>query len=405
MFRPFDPERDREATRRIWREVGWHDGKDTASMDVYVDASRALVGEVDGQAECLVLSMPGTLRYLGADLSFAGVMGVTTSLLARGQGLATGLTARLVAEDAAAGALVSGLGMFEQGFYDRLGFGSGGYDLTVTFDPADLTVGRPARVPRRLTKADGPAIHAARLRRHRGHGAVSITPLAGTVEEELAHADGYGLGFGDGDSLTHGLWLSLVDGKSAHYRVRFLFARDGEDVLDVLRLLRSLADQVRQVSMREPLGIQLQDLLAHPLRSAAAAQDHHRTTVRGLAKWQMRLNDLPGCLAATSLSGPEAAFNVELTDPITDHLPADQPWRGVAGRYAVHLGARSSAERGWADDLPLLTASVNAFTRLWLGVRPATGLAVTDDLAAPPELLRALDISLRLPQPHPDWDF
>ncbi len=42
---------------------------------------------------------------------------------------------------------------------------------------------------------------------------------------------------------------------------------------------------------------------------------------------------------------------------------------------------------------------------MWLGVRPATGLAVTDNLAGPHELLERLDAVLRLPDPKPDWDF
>ena len=49
---------------------------------------------------------------------------------------------------------------------------------------------------------------------------------------------------------------------------------------------------------------------------------------------------------------------------------------------------------------PTLTATVNAFTRLWLGVRPATGLAVTDDLSGPPELLQQLDQLARRLQHH-----
>jgi len=55
--------------------------------------------------------------------------------------------------------------------------------------------------------------------------------------------------------------------------------------------------------------------------------------------------------------------------------------------------------------LSTLTASVNAFTRLWLGVRPARGLAVTDELSGPPALLEELDWLLRLPDPKPDWDY
>jgi hypothetical protein len=51
-----------------------------------------------------------------------------------------------------------------------------------------------------------------------------------------------------------------------------------------------------------------------------------------------------------------------------------------------------------------MKATVNAFTRLWLGVCPASSLAVTDDLQAPAVLLDELDRMLRLPQPHVGWE-
>jgi hypothetical protein len=38
-------------------------------------------------------------------------------------------------------------------------------------------------------------------------------------------------------------------------------------------------------------------------------------------------------------------------------------------------------------------------------VRAASGLRLTDDLDGPPALLEQLDHVLRLPEPHPDWDF
>ena len=53
----------------------------------------------------------------------------------------------------------------------------------------------------------------------------------------------------------------------------------------------------------------------------------------------------------------------------------------------------------------MLRASIGALSRLWFGVRPATGLAVTDDLAGPPELLEALDRALVLPPPLPELSF
>ena len=80
-------------------------------------------------------------------------------------------------------------------------------------------------------------------------------------------------------------------------------------------------------------------------------------------------------------------------------------WRGVAGEHTVRLGERSSVSAGIDAGLPVLDASVGAFTRLWLGVRPATGLALTDDLAAPPELLEALDEVFALPPPRAGWPY
>jgi len=71
------------------------------------------------------ISLPGSLRYLEQDLPFCAVCGVTTGYAGQKQGLAGKLTAELIALDVAEGALVAGLCMFEQGYYDRLGFGTG----------------------------------------------------------------------------------------------------------------------------------------------------------------------------------------------------------------------------------------------------------------------------------------
>ena len=76
----YDSERDREAGRRIWREVGWlptDDKKWNEVADLYVNAGRALVAKIDGEAECLVTSHPGTITMLDTALSFQAVTSVT----------------------------------------------------------------------------------------------------------------------------------------------------------------------------------------------------------------------------------------------------------------------------------------------------------------------------------------
>ena len=104
-------------------------------------------------------------------------------------------------------------------------------------------------------------------------------------------------------------------------------------------------------------------------------------------------------------------FNLELHDPMEEYqqrhttLFDGVDWRGIAGSYRVSFGRESRVETRIDDSLPTLKASVGAFTRLWLGVRPASGLAVTDELSGPPELLLQLDEALRLPSPVTDWAF
>jgi len=39
-----------------------------------------------------------------------------------------------------------------------------------------------------------------------------------------------------------------------------------------------------------------------------------------------------------------------------------------------------------------------------MGVRPASGLAVTDSLSGPADLLSSLDHALLLPEPHLGWE-
>ncbi|MBI5834204.1 MAG: sterol carrier protein domain-containing protein [Armatimonadetes bacterium] len=406
VLRPYNAETDRESTRRIWQEIGWlKDDDDFDSFDRGVAANRSLVGELDGQAECLVQSAPGTLRYLDRDLPLCSVCAVTTSHLARQGGMATQLVARLVAEDALAGAAVQCLGMFDQGFYDRLGFGAGGFDIWAQFDPATLTVGRAFRAPKRLTKEHGEQAHAARVARRRGHGAVTVTAAEPTTCGAFAQKDHAGYGWFDGNTLTHFFWGRFKERYHGPLHIHMMAWSEPEQLLEMLAFLRSLGDQIHAVGMVEPAEIQIQDLLRTPARAERVREKgEFETGYDANVWWQMRMNDVPTCVAACRGVGERLRFNARLTDPVVDHLPPDMPWRGAGGDYVVTVGDESGAEVGFDASLPTLEATINAFTRLWLGVRPASGLAVTDRLSGPRELLERLDGALRLPTPRPNWD-
>ena len=406
--RPYDPERDKEAAHQIFREVDWIKSRDhEAGMDAFVTAGRTLVATVDDRPECLVASMPGDIHYLDEALRLSVITSVATSRVVRKRGWAQRLTAQVVAEEAADGAQVSGLGMFEQGFYNRLGFGTGGYEHWISFDPGQLRVARRARIPQRLAKDNWEEIHRALLTRRRGHGSCNLYPGAYSRAEMAGTSKGFGLGYHDGPQgeLTHFIWGS-ARGENGPYVLSAYAYRSWDQLLELLALVKSWGDQVRLVKMREPAGIQLQDLIAAPIKyGQITRRSEFENIIRAIAYWQLRICDLAGCLAQTHLDTTPVQFNLALNDPITDYLAEEAAWRGVGDRYIVTLGPASEATRGEDPRLATLTASVGAFTRMWLGVRPASSLAVTDKLAGSPDLLTRLDRALRLPEPKVDWDF
>ena len=417
-FRDYDPARDREAVLRIMREVGWilpDSEEQERAHDLWLRGGHVVIAELAGSAESAVINFDGDLRYVEEDLPLSVVGGVVTSRVARQQRFATSLTAEALARDVIErDAAVAILGMFEQGFYDRIGFGTGSPTPFVAFDPASLEVDAPRHVPIRLTLDDHTRVHAGRIARLRGHGACRVLHPDSNQADMLIRKQGFGLGFVDPetDELTHHLWCSTDSPAHGPYDVGWLAYRDRAQFLELMGLLKGLGDQVNLVRMPEPPGVQLQDLIAKPFHRERVSKDSGFAS-RNLARawWQVRICDLAACLEKTRLPTVESTtFHLSLTDPIADHLSASTQsrWDGVAGDYVVTLGPESHAERVEtpAAGLPSMTTSVNTFTRLWLGVCPATGLAFTSpDLDAPHELLERLDRTVLVRAPNPDWDF
>ncbi len=412
-FRRYDSKRDFDAVRRIWHEVGWNEidrEPDKKGLAAYLDPAccDTYIAEVHDAAECSVIMTTGRYRHLDAFLPFAGVMGVTTSHVARKQGFAGNLTAHAVAQSVAKGAAIVGLGMFEQGYYNKLGFGSGTYEHLMQFDPAQLSVPNTTRPPKRLTAEDADVIHDNRTRRLPVHGQVQFDHDGITRSEMLWTRGGFGLGYYDGPNgeLTHHMWLSSEKLEYGPYSVEWMVYETHEQLRELLGLLKGLGDQVPTIRMKQPPGIRIQDLLIEPIKERRVRRrSEYESGSSALAYWQMRMCDIPACLAATTIDCEPVRFNLTLTDPIANRLPDDAPWRGCGGDYTVSLGRESSATSGHDASLPSMRASVNAFTRLWIGVDTASAIAFSDDLEAPTELLTQLDRSLRLPSPHTDWDF
>lgn len=404
----YDKARDLEAVKRIWQEVGWVEGeKQTALLEDFFDCGRSVVFLIDGEAECAVHTTPGAMRYQREDLDLAAVTAVTTSRVARKLGAAKRLTARSLAAVAEAGAEVAALGMFEQGFYDRVGFGSGAYEHRFSFDPASLDIERRFRPPKRLGPDDWPKLRACMLARKLGHGGCTLAPPQIVKCEAGWTENAFGLGYFDAadGALSHFVW-GEAKGEHGPYSVSMLAYRNVDELFELLALLKSLGDQVSSMSMIEPQDIQFQDILKQPFRHQRNTRgsnfvNHHEA----FAYWQLRILDVAKCLEKTRLPGADVSFNLRLDDPAVEHLDGTHNWAGAGGDFIVTLGEQSHAEPGTANALPTLTASVGPFSRLWFGIRSASDLAHTTDLSADANLLEALDDKIRLPRAHLGWDF
>lgn len=410
-FRLYDAEQDKKNARRIWKECGWLDDskKQQKAFDEMLAGHTVMVAEVNNSAECLTMSAPGELFYLNTPVKTSFITGVTTSHIARKQGLAGRLTADLIAQNILdEQAALATLGIFEQGFYNQMGFGSGGYEHWISFSPAQLKINTPPRIPDRLSQKDARKMHQCRLQRHKPHGGCNLIPDQITRTEMQWAANGFGLGYHDGPnwSLSHFLWMNARDVENGPYNIWWMAYQNYDQFIELMGILRNLGDQVRMVSLREPMEIQFQDLLEKPFYHRSLTEKSKFAQInRASSYYQFRICDLDGCLRQTHLPFGELRFNLKLTDPIERFFSPDSKWNGIAGDYIVRLGPESGAEPGTDPDLSTMETTVNAFTRLWLGVKSASGLQVTEKLIAPPELLRDLDQILRLPPPTPDWDY
>lgn len=388
---------DLAAVQRIWQECGWVDGEEAVHVEDFLADAHAVVADLDGAAEACTSIHDGSIDHTGTPLPLAAVTSVVTSRIGRRQGLARATLDTALRAAVERGMAVAALGIFDQGFYDRSGFGTGAEMLIVRVDPANLPADLPHRRPVRLSLDDVDDVVAALLARDTAHGAATLPSVALRRAERSWDDNGFGLGYRDADgALTHFVWCS-AKAEEGPYQVREWAWRTPEQLCELLGLLRSLADQVRTVVLPEPAQLQLRVLVDRPGRMRVTrTTGEHRYEVRASAWWQARMLELPACVAALAAVG-EVACNLHVTDPLD--LPE------VAGDWVLHLGPTSSATRGHDDHLPTLRLSVNALTRLWLGVRPATTLATSDGIEAPPDLLAALDDAVRLPRPDISTDF
>lgn len=402
---------DCEDALGLWNEAGWAQDRTHAleAADVLYSMGQTWVMDAQGSGlAALVSTIPGTIQHGIAQVPLSIVRSVLVSRRYRRRGLALRGTAQALATAYAAGAQTSILGIFDQGFYDRLGYGTGPAHILWRIDPGFLRAPVPAAVPELLTLDDYEAVHRLRLRWANAHGQVVIPDPRATLTSLQMTLPGamYGWWNADHTELTHAIALTPNASMWGPVRVRFLFFETPAQFRELLGFLAGLGDQLRAIDLPGLAKIQWQDYVELPFARLRMGEGAALDTAPGaLAYWQLRLLDLPGALASTSFHGPEIRFVFDCTDPIERYLPADSSWRGCGGTWRVSLGQQSHAEAGDDTTLPRLTGSINGFSRLWIGARSASALELTGELSGQPDLLAALDACCLTPVPNPGWEF
>ena len=301
------------------RNAGWEEeGYDLqADLDKHLPACAGECACASGHAISVVIDMPGWFRYQERLLPLHAVTGVATMMHARRGGAAGRLLARALHRAHDEGAVVSALGAFDQGYYNRLGYGNGCNDVVAWFDPAALNVAEPTLNVVSLGAGDASRMHAARVRRYQWHGACSITP-DGFTSGAVASCGNRGFGLGieeDGALRAHLFGARDCEDGETKVTLYWVCADAPHYLVELFGALKRLADQIEEARMVSPPYFCLQDMVRRPLR-----KNMHIGTPQGDALfWQLRILDVRRAIEAVSLSAREpVVFNMTLSDPLAN---------------------------------------------------------------------------------------
>lgn len=405
----YDPSLHLEDCLLTWKDAGWLAKGLEKAAEEFIGAGSALVGLENGKAVALATSGKGSFHHClhGGELPFCAVKSVNVAFHGRKLGYAARLTSALLAEAGERGDACAGLGMFEQGFYDRLGFANMPYWNSLQLRPSDIAIqGEMSSRPVRLAAEDWEEIHRNRTQRYRCHGSLNLS--SATTKASIGFSPGcFALGFRNrAGELTHHVFFEKISGEHGPALTGWLVFSNHEQFRDLMILLKSMGDQIDLVRISEPPGLQLQSLVKKPLsaRRRTLSAPRERAEVRSLAWTQCRILSPTGCIDGMNCPGKPCSFNLILHDPIEEHLEGRGSWRGCSGEYTVNLSSGSCVESGLSRGLQLLECSVNAFSMLWSGSTRASLLPYLFSVNAPVELLEDIEQSMPMPEPFYDWE-
>ena len=345
-----------------------------------MDAGSACVTRIDGDAECMVVWRTRPKSDISRkDLPFSAVAGRPSHPASHeNKGLA-GTTHRTLGRTRSKRRAHSyqGLSFFEQGYYDRLGFGTAQYEDWIGFDPALLNVPFPARPPKTIHhRRLRTRMHQSRLASKKTNTAFvtfpdpNMDPQRQMRHQERLRPRATSTKPQTKSHTTSGAATTTMQNTAPTSSNGWL-TRPPEQFLELMGIIRS--------PRRSSPNDQHEPAPPHPdtrppqrnpsktewttskSKFATFSRSH-----RLLAKPHQRPTQMPR--KNTPPRAPTTQFNLQLTDPIDDFLPEDETWKSTTGPIHHHPRTRILRDpRHTKKTSQTLKTTTSAFSRMWLG--------------------------------------
>lgn len=377
----FPDARGREARRR-----NFVDNPRGTLDDLFVaEADGALLGHA------FLFSMASWMG--GREVAMSGMASVAVAPEARGQGVATALVRRLVAETRHRGQVACLLYPFRHAFYRRLGWGLVSEVRRLRLAPSSFPAYPDDARPRAARPEDLAALRRCYQRvASRGNGLLARSDrlwrtFLGTEGRHLFVVGAHG------HEVSGYVMIACTapNGGPAELDVVELVADDDHARRTLYGFLRAQRDQIATVrylvAARDPLLAVLDE-------PRTPQGETVRTLVAVAGEWgaahMARVVDVGGAVSARGYAA-DGQITLRVTEPLV-------PQGRVAGTLLVRSGTGSfGPERGG----PILACDIGTFTQIWSGyLRPTDAVHLGVAAVDAPRTAALADALFALPSPH-----
>ncbi len=371
----------------------------------HIVAGETLVAEERGVLAAQATAAKMTMTLAGADVSCPGVTLVGTAPEHRRKGAVDRLMRALLLRMRKRREPVSALYPFYAPFYEKLGYARVDWPELFVVPPSQFRASDARRHVRRIDPAkDIPALSACYDRWRAGRTGPLLRSeywwqarVLGKIQDGVVFAPPTRAGARGAKGAIEGYLLYEASGAPGQIAgdliIKELVASTVEGRRALFGFLSALGEQYRRIHVVFPRGDGPAALTGVGPATDAGATARHQVVGSVLAGAMLRIVDLRSALAihpGPERSGARAVVGVELTDPV---------FKDQATSWDITVDARGAAAARGRKAKARVSASIAAFSQIYLGAVPARTLHDAGVIDGHPEAAALLDAAFAGPVP------